>query len=157
MTLFTVHIPVGARDPERIAEQVRVVPEKASFAAFLFGPVWLAAQGAWWAAGGFALAMGALLGAQMALDLSAGGLLATLLLVQLFIGVEGHQFARAAASRGGFELLDVVQAASADAAEHIALHRLISASTQQPARPAAPTYMRDNDLPGIGLFPGAGG
>jgi len=97
MTLFTVHIPVGARDPERIAEQVRVVPEKASFAAFLFGPVWLAAQGAWWAAGGFALAMGALLGAQMALDLSAGGLLATLLVIQLFIGLEGHQFARAAA------------------------------------------------------------
>ena len=157
MTLFTVHIPVGARDPHEIADKIRLVPEKASFGAFLFGPIWLAAQGAWWAAGGFVLAMGALLGAQVMLGLTAGGLLATLLLVQLFLGLEGRQFARAALSRGRFEMVGVVKAASADEAEHIALARLISAQSPQPSRPAAQMFMRDADLPGIGLFPGAGG
>ena len=156
MTLFTVHVPVEARDPQEIADKIRVIPEKASFGAFLLGPIWLAAQGAWWAAGLFVLAMGLLVAAFM-LGLTAGGLVATLLLVQLFIGLEGHQMARAAASRGAFELVDVVNAATAEEAEHVALRRQISASTPQPTRPSAPMFMRDADLPGIGLFPGAGG
>jgi hypothetical protein len=157
MTIFTVHIPTGARDPHEIAEQIRLVPEKASLAAFLFGPIWLAAQGAYMAAGGVAVAMAALVGAQIVLGLSAGGLIVTLLLIQLFIGLEGHQMVRAAASRGRFQLVDVVTAPSTGEAENIALRRLISAQNAQPARPVAPTFMRDNDLPGIGLFPGAGG
>ncbi len=157
MTLFTVHIPVGARDPQEITDKIRLVPEKASFGAFLFGPIWLAAQGAWWAAGGVVLAMGALVGAQILLGLTVGGLLATMLLIQLFIGLEGHQLARAALSHGRFEMVDVVKAARADEAEHIALARLISAQSPQQSRPAAPMFMRDADLPGIGLFPGAGG
>jgi len=157
MTLFTVHIPVGARDPHDIADKIRVIPEKASLGAFLFGPIWLAAQGAWWAAGGALLAMGVLVGAQLLFGLTAIGLLATLLLIQLFIGLEGHQLARAALSHGRFEMTDVVQAANADEAEHLALARIISAQRPQPARPAAQMFMRDADLPGIGLFPGAGG
>ncbi len=157
MTIFTVHIPTGARDPEEIADQIRLVPEKASLAAFAFGPIWLAVQGAYLAAGGVVLAMAALAGAQVVLGLSAGGLAATLLLIQLFIGLEGHQMVRASASRGRFQLVDVVNAPSAEEAEHIALRRLLSAQNAQPARPVAPTFMRDNDLPGIGLFPGAGG
>ena len=157
MTLFTVHIPVGAHDPQEIAEKIRLVPEKASFGAFVFGPIWLAAQGAWWAAGGVVLAMVALAGAQILLGLTTGGLLATLLLIQLFIGLEGNQLARAALSQGRLELVDVVKAASADEAEHIALARLIRALSPQAGRPAAQMFMRDADLPGIGLFPGAGG
>ena len=157
MTLFTVHIPVGARDPHDIADKIRLVPEKASFGAFLFGPIWLAAQGAWWAAGGFSLAMGVLVSAQVMFGLAPGGLLATVLLIQLFIGLEGHQFARAALSHGRFEMTDVVKAASADEAEHIALGRIIGALSPPQSRPAAQMFMRDADLPGIGLFPGAGG
>jgi hypothetical protein len=157
MTIFTVHIPTGARDPHEIAEQIRLVPEKASLAAFLFGPIWLAVQGAYLAAGGVALTMAALAGAQVVLGLSAGSLVATLLLIHLFIGLEGHQMARASASQGRFQMVDVIAASSADEAEHIALRRLISAQKAEPARPVAPTFMRDNDLPGIGLFPGAGG
>ena len=132
MTIFTVHIPVEARDPERFADQIRLVPEKASLAAFFFGPVWLAAQGAYLAAGGFVLAVIALAASRV------------------FLGL-------AAASRGRSRLVDVVNAATVEEGEHIALRRLISAQTAQPVRPAAPTYMRDPDLPGIGLFPGAGG
>ena len=49
MTLFTVHNPVEARDPQEIADEIRVIPEKASLAAFLLGPIWLVAQGAWMA------------------------------------------------------------------------------------------------------------
>ncbi len=157
MTIFTVHIPVEARDPERIADQIRLVPEKASLAAFFFGPVWLAAQGAYLAAGGFVLAVIALAASRVFLGLSAEGVALILCLMQAFIGLEGHQMARAAASRGRSRLVDVVNAATVEEGEHIALRRLISAQTAQPVRPAAPTYMRDPDLPGIGLFPGAGG
>ena len=157
MTLFTVHIPVDERDPEVIADRMRLVPEKASLPAFLFGPIWLATQGAWWAAGGFVLGMGGLMGAQIIFGLSPGWLGATLFLIQLFIGLEGQQMARAALSRGRYEMVDVVNAASAQEAEHIALRRQIVAQSPQAARPSAPVFMRDADLPGIGLFPDAGG
>jgi len=156
MTIFTVHIPIGVREPDALAEGIRLIPESGSFAAFAFGPLWLASQGAFRAAGGFALAIIALIAGQVTLDLPAGSLLATLTLLHLFIALEGHEMARAAASRGRFELVDVVDAPRVEDAEPIALRRLILAANQRPARPAAPGF-RDPDLPGIGLFPGAGG
>ncbi len=155
MTIFTVHMPVGAREPEAMAEKIRLIPETASFAAFLFGPFWLASHGAWRAATGFVLFMVTLLACQIALGLPGGALLATLLLIQFFIGLEGNQMARAAASRGRFEMVDVVNANGVEEAEHVALRRLIGAMNQR--RPAASGFIKDNDLPGIGLFPGVGG
>ena len=155
MNLFTVHIPVEARDPQEIADEVRVIPEKASLGAFLFGPIWLAAQGAYLAVGVWVVAMTVLVGAVLLLGLAPPGLAAVVLLIQIFIGVEGHQMVRGAASRGRFKFVDVVNARDAEEAESLALRRLIAA--QQPARPAAPIYRPANDLPGIGLFPGAGG
>ena len=155
MTLFTVHIPVGAHDPQEIADKIRLVPEKASFGAFLLGPIWLAAQGARLAAGAWVVAMAVLVGAVLLLDVAPPGLAAIVLLIQIFIGVEGHQMVRAAASRDRFQCVDVVNARDAEDAESLALRRLIAA--QQPTRPAAPIYRPANDLPGIGLFPGTGG
>ena len=155
MTLFTVHIPVEARDPQEIADKIRVIPEKASLGAFLLGPIWLVAQGAWLAAGVWVVAMAMLVGAVILLGLAPPGLAAVVLLIQIFIGVEGHQMVRGAASRGRFTCVDVVNARDAEEAESLALRRLMAA--QQPARPAAPIYRPANDLPGIGLFPGAGG
>jgi hypothetical protein len=35
MTIFTVHIPKGAREPDALAEEIRLVPESGSFAAFV--------------------------------------------------------------------------------------------------------------------------
>jgi hypothetical protein len=155
MTLFTVHIPVEARDPQEIADKIRVIPEKASLPAFLLGPIWLVAQGAYLAVGAWVGMVVALVGAMVLLGLAPAGLAAIMLLIQIFIGVEGHQMVRAAASRGRFTCVDVVNARDAEEAESLALRRLIAA--QQPARPAAPIYRPANDLPGIGLFPGAGG
>jgi len=155
MTLFTVHIPVEARDPQEIADKIRVIPEKASLPAFLLGPIWLVAQGAYLAVGAWVGMVVALVGAMVLLGLAPAGLAAIMLLIQIFIGVEGHQMVRAAASRGRFTCVDVVNARDAEEAESLALRRLIAA--QQPARPAAPSYRPANDLPGIGLFPGAGG
>ena len=156
MTLFTVHIPVEARDPQEIADKIRVIPEKASLAAFLLGPIWLVAQGAYLAVGVWVGMVAALVGAMVLVGLAPAGLAAIILLIQVFIGVEGHQMARGAASRGRFRMVDVVNARNAEEAESLALRRLIAAQ-QQPARPAAPLYKPASDLPGIGLFPGAGG
>ena len=155
MTLFTVHIPVEARDPQEIADEVRVIPEKASLAAFLLGPIWLVAQGAWMAVGVWMAVVAALVGAFVLLGLAPEGLAAVILLIQVFIGVEGHQMVRGAASRGRFKCVDVVSARDAEEAQCEALRRLIA--TQRPARPAAPLYRPASDLPTIGLFPGAGG
>ena len=155
MTLFSVHIPVEARDPQEIADKIMVIPEKASLPAFLLGPIWLVAQGAYLAVGVWVVAMTVLVGAVLVLGLAPPGLAAVVLLIQIFIGVEGHQIVRGAASRGRFKCVDVVNARDAEEAESLALRRLLAA--QQPARPAAPIYRPANDLPGIGLFPGAGG
>ncbi len=155
MTIFTVHIPVETRDPQEIADKIRVIPEKASLAAFLLGPIWLVAQGAWMAVGVWVATVAALVGAFVLLGLAPEGLAAVILLLQIFIGVEGHQMARGAASRGRLRFADVVNARNADEAESEALRRLIAAD--QPLRPLAPMYKPASDLPHIGLFPGAGG
>ena len=155
MTLFTVHIPVEARDPQEIADRIRVIPEKTSMAAFLLGPIWLVAQGAYLAIGVWVAAIAALVLAFVLLSVAPAGLAAVMLLIQVFIGVEGHQMARGAASRGRFKMVDVVNARNAEEAESQALRRLIAA--EQPIRPSVPLYKPAGDLPGVGLFPGAGG
>lgn len=147
MKSYTVHLPLEARDPEMIAGELKVVPDTGSFLAFLFGPLWLMAKGAWL----WGLAIGVIeLG--LALLPDPFGLIVNLLF-GILIGLEGHQLVRHAYSRGRWRMVDLVSARDADEAECEALARLLSARSEPqayglPQRPSAPA--------GIGLFPTAG-
>ena len=73
MTIYTVHLPTEARDPVRIAETLRVIPDRASYAAFAFGPLWLLWHRAYFAVAGWVVAILALVAAVRFLGLTAPG------------------------------------------------------------------------------------
>ena len=80
-----------------------VVPEGFSWAAFLFGPFWLAARRAWVAA---ALSLAAYV---LVLSLAAGDVGALLLLaLALLHGLSGHDLRRWAMDRRGYALAQVL-------------------------------------------------
>jgi hypothetical protein len=147
MTIYTVHLPQTARDDDTIARELRLVPERGSFLAFIFSFLWLMTKGAWLAALVW-LALSAL----VALFVPAMAAAAILVLLQLLLALEGHQFVRLSLSHGRWRMVDVVQAASFDEAERIALSRLISRSAAPSLSPAQRLPVAD-----LGLFPGTGG
>ena len=147
MKIYTVHLPVEARDPEAIAGALRVVPEAGSFLAFLFGPLWLIWHRAWvWG-----IAVGLVeLGLSFLPD--PFGIVANLLF-SLLIGLEGNQLRRLSLSRGKWRMVEVVNARDSDEAASIALARLLA------PRPQAPSYSpppSQRPVSTIGLFPQAG-
>jgi hypothetical protein len=148
MTIFTVHLPVEARDPETIAGEMRLVRDGWSFWAFLLGPLWLMSHRAWLA--GFVV---------LALIIALGFLpdpmnVVADLLFSILLGIEGWQLVRLSRSAGGWHMVDVVEASSEDEAARIALTRLLTSM----APPLAPMQTRARPNVGeIGLFPMAGG
>ncbi len=102
MRAFSVHIRDG-RAPVLVAERF-------AWSAFVFGPLWLAAQRAWVAA---ALA----LLAGLAVGLAPPPWRAPLALaLAVLLGLFGHDLRRWSLARRGFALAHVVVAADADAA-----------------------------------------
>jgi len=147
MKSYTVHLPLEARDPETIAGELKVVPDAGSFLAFLLGPLWLMAKGAWL----WGLAIGVIeLGLAFLPD--PFGLIVNLLFAGL-IGLEGHQLVRHAYSRGRWRMVDLVSARDSEEAESAALARLLAARSEPPAYGLP---QRVNAPAGIGLFPTAG-
>ena len=146
MKIYTVHLPVEARDPEAIAGALRVVPEAGSFLAFLFGPLWLIWHRAW----AWGIAVG-VVEAGLAFVPDPFGLIANLLF-SLLIALEGHQLVRLSLSRGKWRMVEVVNARDSDEAQSIALARLLAASSPQPSY----TAPSQRPVGTIGLFPQAG-
>ena len=153
MTIFTVHLPRAAQEPAQVAEGLRVVPEAFSLAAFCFGPLWLIRHGAWLAAAAWLVVTLALLTGLLQFGLSGEGIGLILLVVELFLGVEGHQIVRRRLSRGAFRMADVIAANSRDEAEEAFLRRWASADPVPPSMPLPPGPV---GLPSLGLFADSG-
>jgi hypothetical protein len=109
MRAWTVHLPPGAAQGSVPATQLpagsaRLVPEGFSWLAFLFGPLWLAAQRCWWAAAGaFAVTL-------LALVLPEPFHGAALLGLHLLLGFHGQDLRRWTLARRGYTLAHVVLA-----------------------------------------------
>lgn len=104
MRIWTVHLPPTDGAP-------RLLPERFSLFAALFGPLWLLAHGVWWAAAA-ALGAGLLLGALLPMALAGLGGVA----LALLLGFHGHDLRRAALAGRGWRVAGVVAAADADQA-----------------------------------------
>jgi hypothetical protein len=143
--LYAIHAPRGGGP-----ESARAARAGFSWAALIFGPLWLLARGLWLALIVYVvLAVG--IGALVSQGWLAPGA-ATLLsaLGHLYLGVEGRALAIFARDRAGRELVDVVHAQSALEAEKIYLERALHPGSATALRvpPAAPDV--------IGLFPEPG-
>ena len=154
MKIYSVHAP--ATSSAGRSDRVHFERQGFSWPAFLFGPFWLACRGFWRALAlwcliaalvGFAVGFGGLSGA------AAAGLL---LIVELYLGLQGAELADAAMERSGWPLSDVAAGADRIEAERGFFSRHVREAPQAPsarqvaASPSTPSAV-------IGLFPEAGG
>jgi hypothetical protein len=156
MAIYSVHIPVGDADPAEMAERAMFLRQGFSWAAFLFGPLWLLWRGLW-----RALAVWCLAAILVSVAVSYGVIRDSAgtwlyLLGALYLGLQGRSIRAAAMERGGLRLVDVVCGSDLSAAESGFFSRWLAAAPA--AAPASPR--RDAPIPPahvIGLFPEAGG
>ena len=150
MKLFAIHAP---RAVEAIAgpEDVRATKTGFSFAALVFGPLWLLARGLWLALLAYAALAVAVIGLARFGGLGLAAAAGLVALGHLYIAVEGRALAIAARERGGRPLVDLVYAGSALEAERTYLERVLRPSPPPPRRGAPPAQPEV-----IGLFPEPG-
>jgi hypothetical protein len=150
MKLYTIHAPFG---PAVLAglESARAARTGFSFAAFLFGPLWLLVRGLWVALVGYAVLAALLVGLVRYGGLWPGSAVALIALAELYLGVEGRALAAVARARAGRPLVDVIYARSALEAEKLYFERALAAA---PA--AAPRGVARGEEGVIGSFPEAG-
>ena len=152
MTLYTAHAPrPGSADLEALA----LAPERFSFAAFLFGPLWLIAHRLWaalvlWLAGAalFAAACVGLGPRVTGLALAAAGLA-----LETFFALEANHLRRSALVRSGRPIVDVVCARDRDeaAARHFA-RRAVQSPQVTPREVAPAAAERGSVAPREGAF-----
>ena len=149
--IFTVHAPSGARYPVSSARAgepaglaaglestaLESAPSGFSWAAFLFGPLWLAAKGLWLRAAAVAAALFALGGAVGAGSLHPLAQTAAVLALAVYVGLEGREWARGRLMRRGRAIVDVAVAADALEAEALALRRMAMRPMGETAREPA--------------------
>lgn len=139
MKTFTVHLPrndyAASAEPEgTFLARAVFVREGFSWGAFLFGPLWLMFRGLWiafivW------LVIVVALSAVSALYLTSQAQLLVSLAVSLFLGLEGNSLRRTELARRGYRFVDVITAASRDAAEQAFFTRWLK---ERPASPPSP-------------------
>jgi hypothetical protein len=114
MRIFTLH---EAPSDEGGRKTAILIPERFSFGAFLFGPFWLLAQGAWRAALLFLLALVLLLVLAGLAGFDEGALAVALSGYALLCGASANDCRRAALRRRGYRFIGVIAAPSQDEAE----------------------------------------
>jgi hypothetical protein len=132
------------------AESARAARAGFSWAALVFGPLWLLARGLWGALIVYAVLAAAIVALASLGWLIPGAAVLLIALGHLYLGVEGRALAMFARDRAGRELVDVVHARSVLEAEKIYLERALHPGSAAALRvpPAAPEV--------IGLFPEPG-
>ena len=158
MPIYTVHVPGGVADAAVGADRTAFVREGFNAWAFWFGPLFLLRHRAWLAAGLWAVVVfgGAWLAARAHIPASAQAIL--LILVELFVGLEGNMLRGLALERRGFAVAGVVAGAGREDSERAFFRRQglgqpVIAPTPVSTSPSRP--MRTSAEPDrvIGLFP----
>ena len=141
MTSFTVHLPSapysGMGEPEPDLARAVLVPEKFSWGAFVFGPLWLLSRGLWiafivWLAAFIALSVAS------TIFLSGNAAFWIFFLMELFLGCEGNNLRRGALARRGYRFVDVVAGRPRDMAERTFFARWLATGSSVPPPPPVP-------------------
>lgn len=133
--IYTVH--VQAKDAG--AADARFVPERFSWAALVFGPLWLIYHRVWRGLIGWVIVASALAGLGQVLHLAPqhSALLSELLAV--YLGFEGNNLLRAALERRNWPLVDVVSGRKLEEAE-LSFYQRWSAAPRAQAPAPAPLF-----------------
>lgn len=149
MQTYTVHLSDPGRRDAASLEKATLVPEGFAWGALAFGGLWLLWNRLWVAFALYLVVLAVLVGLIIGFQLDP--LIAPLLsgLVNLLLGLEGHQIRRLSLERAGQPVVAVVAARNAEEAE---ARYFADAIGRRPAEPVAATAKSD---PGafLGLFP----
>lgn len=134
MAVYSVHLP-GARAAS--VGDAAFVREGFCWAAFFFGPFWLAARGLWlwtalWCAGFLALLIMSSAGV-----ISSGAMLTLMFLAQLLLGLEANGLLERRLWRRDYNLVEVIAAPHLEEAE-FAFYRQFDANEAAATLPAPP-------------------
>lgn len=122
MATFTVHIPAGRAGEAPSADKIVFLRDGFSWWAFLFGPLWLAWNRAFLAAGGW-FALLAIVGvAGVKLGVGKGALSLVSLALGVVLGFEGSRLVAWTLRRRGYDEAGVVTGDSLEEAEEIFFH-----------------------------------
>jgi hypothetical protein len=152
MTVFTVHLPSDGGDRLAEAEQAVFVPEAFSWWAMILGPLWLAANRAWF---GLVAWLVIVVGVTFAIDrLQPSSDLPAYVVfaIAMFLGFEGRQLKRISLKHRGYRLADVVADRSRADAERTFFARWLDTPGNE--LPGAAPPPAGGDV--LGLFPEAG-
>jgi hypothetical protein len=127
MKLFAIHAPIGPAVLSGL-ESARAARTGFSFAALLFGPLWLLARGLWLTLIGYVVMAALVVGLVRYGWLSPGASMALFGLAGLYLGVEGRALASGSRARAGRPLVDVIYARSALEAEKLYFERALAAA-----------------------------
>jgi hypothetical protein len=150
MKLFAIHAP-RATEAGAGLEGAWAARTGFSFAALVFGPLWLLARSVWAALAVYVILAAAVVALAASGWLGGGAAFWLIALGHLYLGLEGRALAIAARDRAGRALVDVVYAGSPLEAEKIYFDRALHPSPP-PALRGAPLASPDI----IGLFPEPG-
>jgi hypothetical protein len=160
MAVYTVHAPSHATSALLAeAERFVFVRDRFSWAAFLFGPVWMLRHRLWLA---LVIYLGVLVGLGLLVDASGGSTGLSLIItlaVAWLLGSEAPSLRRWSLQRRGWQTCGVVVGDDLEAAEHrffialVGTERTPRSSPPAPQAPRAPASVPDV----IGLFPQPGG
>jgi len=155
MAVFTVYVLSDSGSSVAAADRVHVISDRFGWLAFLFGPIWLAWHRLWWGLLAYVLAVAMLVLAARTLQLSAGAAILVLLIMAIFIGLEGGALRDFALTRRGYRIADLISAPSREAAEREFFRGWPAAPAAGGGRPNVPLQADNGQV--IGIFPTAGG
>ncbi len=138
MSAYTVHEPPNpAIDRIDRAEAMSFLKDGFSWAAFVFGPVWLLANRLWLGFAGYAAISAAFTAAATALGLDAAWISLAIVGLHAVVGYEAHALQVAALEQRGWNMVGSVMGASETECERRFFEGWLP--TQQPLRKLAET------------------
>jgi hypothetical protein len=129
MATFTVHLPPGEGAPEKIV----FLRDGFSWAAFLFGPFWLAWRKAWIPAAAYTLALILIALLDWKADIGKDTMAWANIAIGVALGFEGTRLVAWSLARSGYEEKMVVIGDSLDEAEEVFFHHWRAATPSKPA------------------------
>jgi hypothetical protein len=156
MAIYTVHVKGGRYDPSGLADRAVLTRDGFSWAALVFGPLWLIWRRAWLALLVWLVSQGVILafGTWAMPGFRLTGVLEIILVIGL--ALEASQIWSNALTRRGYVIVDVISAPRLEQAERTYFTRSLLTVAERPTvAPVGTGRAQDTDM--VGLFPSMGG
>ncbi len=155
MAVFTVYVASDRNSSVAATDRVNFIGDRFGWGALLFGPIWLVWHRLWWALLAYFAALALLVFVAGLLHLPGGTIFLVLLIMGIFLGLEGGALRDFALTRRGYRLADVISAPSGEAAEREFFRRWPAVAATPGGRLGGPPPADSGQI--IGVFPTAGG